>query len=110
MSCISKRLSLIWDLMVLKKVIIGLFFLVLLSGCAQNTALLAPAYTLATSGNMYHAGLTYSSNEIITKSTGKSTAENIKEILTPKEEDTEFEKLVKKRIKETRRKLDLASQ
>jgi hypothetical protein len=96
--------------MVLKKTIIGIFLVSLLCGCAQNAALLGPAYTLATSGNVYHAGLTYGGNEMITKTTGKSVAQNFKEALTPKKEDTEFEKLVKRNIEETRRKLKLSSQ
>ena len=96
--------------MALKKTIIGIFLLNLLCGCAQNAALLGPAYTLATSGNVYHAGLTYGGNEMITKTTGKSVAENFKEVLTPKKEDTEFEKLVKRNIEKTRRKLKLSSQ
>ena len=87
--------------MILKKIFIGLFFLSLLTGCAQNMALLGPAYTLATSGNIYHAGLTYGSNEVITKTTGKSPSENLKEILNPKDDDTELRKLVKERIEKT---------
>ena len=96
--------------MVLKKKIIGIFLVSLLCGCAQNAALLGPAYTLATSGNVYHAGLTYGGNEMITKTTGKSVAQNFKEALTPKKEDTEFEKLIKRNIEKTRRKLKLSSQ
>jgi len=96
--------------MVLKKTIIGIFLVSLLCGCAQNAALLGPAYTLATSANVYHAGLTYGGNEMITKTTGKSVAQNFKEALTPKKEDTEFEKLIKRNIEKTRRKLKLSSQ
>ena len=92
------------------KNILLIMLLIILSGCAQNTALLGPAYTLATSGNVYQASLSYSSDQAITQITGKSTAQNIKEILTPKQEDTEFEKVVKKRIIETRRKLNLSNQ
>ncbi len=81
-----------------------------LSGCAQNAALFGPAYTLATSGNLYHAGLTYGSNELITKKTGKSVAQNFKEVLIIKKNDTEFQELVKKNIQETRKKLNLSNQ
>ena len=81
-----------------------------LNGCAQNTALLGPAYTLGTSGNVFQAGLTYSSNQAITSLTGKSPGENIKEILAPKKKDSELKKLVKKQIKETRKKLNLPNQ
>ena len=96
--------------MILKKIVIGLFLGVFLSGCAQNAALLGPAYTLATTGNVYQASFTYGSNEIITKNTGKSAAQNFKEVLIPKKKDTEFEQLVKKNIEETRRKLNLSNQ
>ena len=96
--------------MVIKKINVGLLFLVLLSGCAQNAALLGPSYTLATSGNVYQAGLTYTSNEAIYRFTGKSTADNMKKILTPNSQDNEFQKLVKKRIQETRKKLNLPNQ
>ena len=96
--------------MILKKIIAGLFLLFFLNGCAQSTALLGPAYTMASTGNIYHAGFTYSSNEIITKSTGKSMAQNIKEGLTPKKEDSDFQKLVKRNIEKTRKKLNLSNQ
>ena len=42
--------------------------------------------------------------------TGKSTGENVKEILRVKQKDTDFQKLVKKRIEETRKKLNLSNQ
>jgi len=96
--------------MILKKIVIGLFFASFLGGCAQNIAYLGPAYSLATSGNVYHVGLSYGSNEVIIKTTGKSTSQNIKEILNPKKKDTEFEKMVKKRVRDTRKKLNLPNQ
>jgi len=96
--------------MFFKNLIIGIFLASFLSGCAQNAALLGPAYTLATTGNVYQAGFTYGSNEIITKTTGKSAAQNLREALVPKKEDTEFQKLVKQNIEKTRRKLNLSNQ
>ena len=96
--------------MVLKKIIIGIFLASFLSSCAQNAALLGPAYTLASTGNLYQAGFTYGSNEIITKTTGKSAAQNFKEVLVPKKDNTDFENLVKKNIEETRKKLNLSNQ
>ena len=93
--------------MILKKLAIGVIVLISLSGCAQNVALLGPVYTLASSGSVTQAGLSYGSNEIITRSTGKSTAQNIQEILTPKKNDSDFEKLVKENINKTRKKLKI---
>ena len=94
----------------LKKIFILIFVLVALSGCAQNTALLGPAYTFASSGNIYQAGLSYGSEKAVNKLTGKSTSENIKEMLIEEEKDSELQKLVKKRIQETRKKLNLSNQ
>ncbi len=96
--------------MIIKNVVFGICCLGLLCGCAQHTALLGPAYTFGTSGNIYQAGLTYGSNHAITSLTGKSTGENIKEILRVKQKDSDFQKLVKKRIEETRKKLNLSNQ
>ena len=73
-------------------------------------ALVGPAYTLASTGNIYRAGLTYGSDRVVTKLTGKTTSENIKNALIPKKKDTEFEKIVKKQIKETRKKLKIPNQ
>jgi len=78
-------------MMILKKLSVGLFIICLQSGCAQNAALLGPAYTLTTTGNMYQAGLTYGSNQLIEKKTGKSTTQNLRSILAPKKQKTDFE-------------------
>ena len=94
--------------MKIKKIILGVFITVFLSGCAQNAALLGPIYTLSTTGNIYQAGASYGSNRVITSLTGKSTAENVKELIVIKKDDSEFEKLVKRQIKDTRKKLNLS--
>jgi hypothetical protein len=96
--------------MFIKKLIIVVFFFCFLNSCAQNVALLGPAYTLVSTGNVYQAGLTYGSDHAVTKLTGKSTGQNIKEILIPKKKDSEFEKIVKKRIADTRKKLKISNQ
>jgi hypothetical protein len=100
----------------LKKIIVGLHLLILLNGCVQGSTLLGPAYTLATTGNVYNAGLSYGGDKIVTKKTGKSVARNIKDIIVPEKkneqdkEGTDFQKLVKKNIEETRKKLNLSNQ
>ena len=96
--------------MILKNFAIAVFSFVYLSGCAQNASLLGPAYTLATSGNIYHAGFTYGGNEIVIRTTGKSASQNLKEVLTSQKKDTEFKKLVKKNFYQTRKKLKLSNQ
>ena len=85
--------------MIFKKLIIGIFFVTLLNGCAQNAVLLGPAYTLASTGNVYQAGITYGTNEAVQIATGKSTTQNLKQILSSKEKDTKIEQLVKKTLK-----------
>jgi len=76
----------------------------------QSSALLGPAYTLTQTGNVYHAGLSYGSTEAITKYTGKTPGENLKNLLKFEKNDSEFETLVKNRIIETRKKLNLSNQ
>ena len=91
------------------KLFFGIFIFVVLTSCAQNTALLGPAYSLVSTGNVYQAGLTYTSDQAVTKITGKSTGENVKQLITSKKKDNELEKLVKERIKKTRKKLKLSN-
>ena len=104
--------------MVRKKTIIGLFTLSFLSACASPTAMLGPAYTLTSSGNIYQAGLSYGSNEMITMYTGKTPAENVKDFVLSENdniqkktlESEDFYHLVKNKIKSTRSVLKLANQ
>jgi hypothetical protein len=51
----------------IKKITVGIFFLISLNGCAQNLAFLGPTYTLASTGSVTHAGLSYGSNIVFTK-------------------------------------------
>ena len=103
--------------MILKKIIVGLFLLFFLNGCVQSTALLGPAYTLTSTGNIYQAGLSYGSNQAIKKITGKSPTENIKSLVDNKkikieeeERQEEFFALVKSRIEKTSKIIKLANQ
>ena len=103
--------------MILKKIIAGLFLLFFLNGCVQSTALLGPAYTLASTGNIYQAGLSYSSNQAVKKITGKSPTENIQNLVDNKkkkikeeEKQEEFFALVKNRIEKTSKIINLANQ
>ena len=103
--------------MILKKTIAGLFLLFFLNGCMQSAALLGPAYTLASTGNIYQAGLSYGSNQAVKKITGKSPTENIKSLTDSKkskidEEQNydEFFALVKNRIEKTSKIINSANQ
>ena len=103
--------------MILKKIITGLFLLFFLNGCVQTAALLGPAYTLTSTGNIYQAGLSYSSNQAVKKITGKSPTENIKSLVDnkkikaeKKEKQDELYALVKSRIEKTSKIIQLANQ
>ena len=103
--------------MILKKIIAGLFLLFFLNGCVQSAALLGPAYTLTSTGNVFQAGLSYGSNQAVKKITGKSTTENIKSFVDDnkikveeKESQEEFFTLVKNRIEKTSKIIQLANQ
>ena len=103
--------------MILKKTIAGLFLLFFLNGCMQSAALLGPAYTLASTGNIYQAGLSYGSNKAVEEITGKSPTENIKSLTDSKkskidEEQNydEFFALVKNRIEKTSKIINSANQ
>ena len=103
--------------MILNKIFVGLFLLFFLNGCVQNAALLGPAYTLASSGNIYQAGLSYGSNQAVKEITGKSPTENIQSLVDNKKKKIEEEKkqeeffaLVKSRIEKTSKIIQLANQ
>ena len=66
------------------KIIAGLFLLFFLNGCVQSADLLGTAYTLASSGNVYQAGLSYGSNQAVKKITGMSPTENIQSLINNK--------------------------
>ena len=103
--------------MILKKIIAGSFLLFFLNGCVQSAALLGPAYTMASTGNVFQAGLSYGSNQAVKKITGKSPTENIQSLVDnkklkveEKESQEEFFALVKGRIEKTSKIIKLANQ
>ena len=112
LSCISKCIR-FHTTMINKKIILGLFAISFLGACASPTAMLAPAYTLSSSGSVLQAGLSYGSNEMITMYTGKTPLENLQELSDAEKEkrkniqkstleSEDFSILVKNRIKNTR--------
>ena len=106
LSCILNCLR--FPTMTHKKIIFGIFVISFLGGCASPTAMIGPAYTLTSTGNVVQAGLSYGTNELITSYTGKTPIENIKDAATSKNnikkqtlESQDFHILVKNRIKKT---------
>ena len=100
-----------------KKIAIILMSVVLLTGCAQSTAFIGPAITVAATGNIAQAGFTYGTNEVFKKETGKDTIQYVsslletedKNLLEPEDKkitiNEDLVALVKSRIKKTRKKL-----
>ena len=106
LSCGTKCLGFFF--MFRKKIIFGLLLFFSLGACTAPTAMLGPAYTLTSTGNVAQAGLSYGSSEVITMYTGKTPMENIIEI-TSKDvniqkqtlESEDFKNLVKTRVIKT---------
>ena len=92
-----------------KKIAIILMSVVLLTGCAQSTAFIGPAITVAATGNIAQAGFTYGTNEIIKKETGKDTLQHVSSLLEPKDKKVTINEdliaLIESSIKKTRQKL-----
>jgi prolyl-tRNA synthetase len=106
--------------MILKKIVIGLFVGFFFNGCGPSVTLLGPVSTLAYTGNITQAGLSYGSSKAVKKFTGKSTTENIKNFIdkqkntiVKKEKEENYEEfftLVKENIEKTSKVLNLANQ
>ena len=120
LSCISKCIGFLTT-MIHKKIFFGLLILVFLGACAAPTAMLGPAYTLSSSGNVLQAGFSYGSSTLVKSYTGKTPLENLAEIseldLDHKKniqkqtlESTEFHILVKNRIKKNKQIIKFTNQ
>ena len=107
--------------MINKKIIFGLFIFSFIGACTAPTAMLGPAYTFSSSGNVIQTSLNYGSNQMITHYTGKTPIENLKELSKIKKEQKsnikkktlesdEFYLLVKSKIEKTSSILNLSNQ
>ena len=119
LSCITKCIRFL-STVINKKLIFGLLILCSLGACTSPTAMLGPAYTLSSTGNIVQTGLSYGSNELITFYTGKTPIENLEKIttksLTTKNfqrqtlESEDFYQLVKYKIEKNKGKIKLSNQ
>ena len=120
LSCITKCIRIILT-MINKKVIFGLFLLSMLGACGSPTAMLGPAYTFTSTGNITQTGLSYGSDRLITSYTGKTPIENFEDItsksLSIKKniqkqtlQSEDFYQLVKSKIEKTKGKIKLSNQ
>ena len=69
--------------MKIKKLFFLLFGLTTLNGCIETTAFLGPAISVGTTGNVYQASLSYSTNRIINSATGKTPIEHVTNFFDP---------------------------
>ena len=85
-----------------------IFVLIFLSGCVQTTSMLGPGITIATTGNVFQAGLQYGANTAIKNETGKDVFSHIKDKVDEKKDEkkfyAEFRLLLENRINTTRKK------
>ena len=61
----------------MKKIIVIIISFVFLGACAQTTALIGPAITVGSTGNVMQAGFSYASNMAVKKTTGKTPSEHV---------------------------------
>ena len=76
----------------MKKIIVIIISFVFLGACAQTTALIGPAITVSSTGNVMQAGFTYTSNIVITKTTGKTPSEHVSLYIEEKKEEKKHKK------------------
>ena len=95
----------------IKKILTYIALAVILSGCAQSTAMIGPVLTLASSGNMSQAGLTFVSNKVVEKETGMDTVSYVSKKIEKQNSKIklkrEFKSLVESNFVKTREKLIL---
>ena len=95
----------------MKKILLLLFVLTLLSSCAQSTALLGPAITIGNTGNIMQAGFSYGSNMAVKSVTGKTPGEYVTSYVQEKKEKKKIRKelvlYLESHIKVMRKKLSV---
>ena len=100
--------------MEIKKIIFGISFGILLSGCMQSTAMVGPALTIASTGNISQAGLTFVTNKAVEEETGMNTVSYVSSKIEEKNNQNklkkEFKTLVKNNFDKTREILILEDQ
>ena len=81
----------------------------ILSGCAQTTAMVGPALTLVSTGNVSQAGITFITNKAVKEETGMDTVSFVSKKIEEKQSENklrrDFKKLVETNFVKTREKL-----
>ena len=96
------------------KIFICIVSALILSGCVQSTAMVGPAITLASTGNISQAGVTFFTNKAVKDETGMDTVSFVSTKIEENQSKTrmnrEFKKLVETNFEKTRNKLILQDQ
>ncbi len=113
LSCTSKCIRII-PTMINKKIIFSFLILFALNGCVQSTAMLGPGITLATTGNIPQAGLSFVTNKAVEQETGMNTyalvSTKIDQQNFKNKMRKDLKKIVKTNFEKTRKKLILEDQ
>ena len=104
--------------MEIKKITLYFCISLFLTGCFQSSAMVGPAITFASTGNVSQAGLAYFTNRAVKEETGMSTTEYVSTFLEEKTKKTKKTKkiyeelmiLVQTNFEQTRKKLLLQNQ
>jgi len=98
----------------IKKIFIYIITLIVLSGCVQSSAMVGPALTIASTGNLSQAGLSYFTNRAVKEETGMDTVSYVSKKIGDKHSEKklkrDFKTLVKSNFEKTRQKLKLQDQ
>ena len=104
--------------MEIKKITLYFCISLFLTGCFQSSAMVGPAITFASTGNVSQAGLAYIANKAVKEETGMSTTEYVSTFLEDKNKTTKKNEkidenlliLVQTNFEQTRKKLLLQNQ
>ena len=98
----------------INKTFIYIISSLIISGCVQSTAMVGPVLTLASTGNISQAGVTFFTNKAVKDETGMDTVSYVSNKIEQKQSKTklrrEFKKLIETNFEKTRSKLILQDQ
>ena len=95
----------------INKIFIYIIATITLSGCIQSTAMVAPAITIASTGNVSQAGLTFFTNKAVEEETGMNTVSFVSSKIEQNSyQNRKFRKLVETNFEKTRQQLILQDQ
>ena len=95
----------------INKIFIYIIATITLSGCIQSTAMVAPAITIASTGTISQAGLTFFTNKAVEEETGMNTYSFVSSKIEQNSyQNRKFKKLVKTNFEKTRQQLILQDQ